>query len=200
MKFPVFPLNGAILFTKTNLPLNIFEQKYLDMVDYSLSKDRCIGMIQTKEDDSLYEIGCLGKIVGFNETSDNRYLINLLGRSYFRVLKEDSSKYKFRIVDAEILNVKEVETKDELTNKFNNSLIKAYNNYVKNNNIEINTKEIESIDDLEIKAKFIAMISPFSTQEKQVLLEKHELNNFFKTLISILELYSSGQKETKTVN
>ena len=104
MKFPVFPLNGAILFTKTNLPLNIFEQKYLDMVDYSLSKDRCIGMIQTKEDDSLYEIGCLGKIVGFNETSDNRYLINLLGRSYFRVLKEDSSKYKFRIVDAEILN------------------------------------------------------------------------------------------------
>ena len=76
------------------------------MVDYSLSNDRFIGMIQTKEDNSLYQIGCLGKIVGFNETSDNRYLINLLGKSYFKVVRENRSKYKFRIIDADILSVK----------------------------------------------------------------------------------------------
>lgn len=200
MKFPIFPLNGAVLFTKTNLPLNIFEQRYLDMVDFSLANDRLIGMIQTKDDGSLYEIGCLGKIVGFNETSDNRYLINLLGKSYFKVLKEDIGEHKFRIIDAEILDVNEKNNSEELKNKFNITLINAYRTYVKKNSIEINLKEIESINDLELKAKFIAMISPFSTQEKQALLEKNEINSFCETLISILSFYSSSQKETESIN
>ena len=200
MKFPIFPLNGAVLFTKTNLPLNIFEERYLDMVDYSLSSNRFIGMIQTREDGSLYDIGCLGKIVGFNETSDNRYLINLFGNSYFRVIKEIDSKHKFRIVDAEILKIKEVDNKDFLKNKFKANIINTYRDYVKNNNIEINLKEIESFEDLELKAKFITMLSPFTTQEKQALLEKYELNSFYETLISILKLYSSGQKDTLSIN
>ena len=200
MKFPIFPLNGAVLFTKTNLPLNIFEERYLDMVDYSLSSDRLIGMIQKKDDDSLYDIGCLGKIVGFNETSDNRYLINLFGKSYFRVIREISSKHKFRIVDGEILKTKEADNINDLKNKFKTIIFNTYRDYVKNNNIETNLKEIESIEDLELKSKFITMISPFSTQEKQALLEKYELSSFYETLISILKLYSSGQKETSSIN
>ena len=200
MRFPIFPLNGAVLFTKTNLPLNIFEERYLDMVDHSLSSDRLIGMIQTKDDDSLYDIGCLGKIVGFNETLDNRYLINLFGKSYFRINREVNSKHKFRIVDGEILKIKEADNKDDLKNKFKTIIFNTYKDYVKNNNIETNLKEIESIEDLELKSKFITMISPFSTQEKQALLETYELNNFYETLISILKLYSSGQKETSSIN
>ena len=200
MKFPIFPLNGAILFTKTNLPLNIFEDRYLDMIDYSLSKDRFIGMIQTKNDESLYSIGCLGKIVGFNETSDNRYLINLYGKAYFKVIKEDSSRYKFRIIEGKILKIKESNNKRDLKDKFKINLINTFRDYVKNNKIEINLNEIESIEDLELKAKFIAMISPFSTQEKQALLEKNELNSFYETLISILKLYSSGQEGVLSIN
>lgn len=200
MKIPIFPLNGAVLFTKTNLPLNIFEKRYLDMVDHALSTNRFIGMIQTKDDETLYEIGCLGKIVGFNETSDNRYLINLFGKSYFRVNSEDTSKHKFRIINAEILDQKETKNKEEKIKKFNIDLIDTYKAYVKNNNIDINTKEIELIEDIELRAKFIAMVSPFSTQEKQALLEKYEIDSFCETLISILNLYSTGQKETKSIN
>ena len=74
MNFPVFPLNGAILFPNTNLPLNIFENRYIDMVDYALSNNRLIGMIQTKKNKELFTIGCLGKITNFTETSDKRYL------------------------------------------------------------------------------------------------------------------------------
>ena len=200
MKFPIFPLNGAVLFTKTNLPLNIFEERYLDMVDHSLSTNRLIGMIQTRDDKSLHNIGCLGKIVGFNETSDKRYLINLFGKSYFKVINEVNSKYKFRIIEGEVLKIKEKDNKEGLNNKFKKSLFQAYRDYVKNNAIEINLKEIESIEDLELKAKFITMISPFSINEKQVLLETNELNGFYETLISILKLYSSGQKETLSIN
>ena len=68
MKIPIFPLNGAIMFPNTNLPLNIFEERYIDMVDYTLSKNKIIGMIQHKTNNELYEIGCYGKITAFNET------------------------------------------------------------------------------------------------------------------------------------
>ena len=70
MKIPIFPLNGAIMFPNTNLPLNIFEERYIDMVDYTLSKNKIIGMIQRKANNELYDIGCYGKITAFNETPD----------------------------------------------------------------------------------------------------------------------------------
>ena len=97
MNFPVFPLNGAILFPNTNLPLNIFEDKYIDMVDYALSHSRLIGMIQTKKNKDLFTIGCLGKITNFTETPDGRYQINLEGINRFKVKKIIDSKKKFII-------------------------------------------------------------------------------------------------------
>ena len=103
MHIPIFPLNGAVLFPKTNLPLNIFEDRYIAMVDYALSKDRLIGMIQLKNTGKLFNIGCLGKITGFNETNDGRYLINLEGISCFVLKKELTKQYNFRIVEAMIL-------------------------------------------------------------------------------------------------
>ena len=77
MELPIFPLNGAVLFPETSLPLNIFEKRYIDMVNYSLAREREIGMIQTMNNGDLCKIGCIGKIHSFNETNDGRYLISL---------------------------------------------------------------------------------------------------------------------------
>ena len=86
MELPIFPLNGAVLFPDTNLPLNIFEKRYVEMVDYALARDRCIGMIQTDTNNQLYNIGCVGKINNFNETNDGRYLISLQGINCFKII------------------------------------------------------------------------------------------------------------------
>jgi len=96
MNISIFPLNGAVLFPKTNLPLNVFEDRYIAMVDYALSKDRLIGTIQTKNNGELFNIGCLDKIIGFNETNDGTYLINLEGISCFALKKEPTKQYNFR--------------------------------------------------------------------------------------------------------
>ena len=103
MKIPVFPLNGAILFPKTNLPLNIFEDRYIKMVDYCLSDNRLIGMIQKKQNNELYKIGCYGRINAFNETPDKRYVINLEGISTYRIIKEIKTSYDFRICEIDII-------------------------------------------------------------------------------------------------
>ena len=107
MEIPIFPLNGAVLFPGTSLPLNIFEKRYIEMVDYALSNDRFIGMIQSDEKNKLYNIGCIGKIHSFSETTDGRYLISLQGTNCFKVKKELEKKYKFRLVEAEMLDFEE---------------------------------------------------------------------------------------------
>ena len=112
---PIFPLNGAVLFPKTTLPLNIFEKRYLAMVDYAFANQRIIGMIQKKESGSLFKIGCLGKIISFNETADGRYLISLEGINCFKVNKELEKKRLFRMVDGKIFE-----------NKKHNQSFKAY--------------------------------------------------------------------------
>ena len=86
MELPIFPLNGAVLFPGASLPLNIFEKRYLEMIDYSLAR-RLIGMIQTKDNDDLYNVGCIGKIHSFSETNDGRYLISLQGLNVSKLTK-----------------------------------------------------------------------------------------------------------------
>ena len=94
---PVFPLSGVIYFPKTNLPLNIFEQRYLDLVNDAYNKDKLMGMVQSKkENNSVYEIGCLGKISDYQKSKDGRILINLTGISRFKILKEISNKKLYR--------------------------------------------------------------------------------------------------------
>ena len=142
MHIPIFPLNGAVLFPKTNLPLNIFEDRYIAMVDYALSKDRLVGMIQSKNTGELFNIGCLGKIIGFNETNDGRYLINLEGINCFVLKKELTKKYSFIIVDAMILennSKKNYKLKDELKNK----ILDSYKRYIKEKNININENQFK---------------------------------------------------------
>jgi len=95
---PVFPLSGAILLPNANLPLNIFENKYIEMIDYALSKEKVIGMIQPLEKSKdLYKVGCLGKITSYNETEDGRYIINLLGKVRFKIIEEINTSSQFRM-------------------------------------------------------------------------------------------------------
>ncbi len=197
MEIPIFPLNGAVLFPGTSLPLNIFEKRYIEMVDYALSKERCIGMIQSDEKDELYNIGCIGKIHSFSETTDGRYLISLQGTNCFKVKKELKKKYKFRLVEVEMLDFEE--DKNIINEKQKNNLLDKYSQYIKVKKINLNLEEIKNIDFNQI-VKFIAMISPFSDVEKQVLLETKNLSDFYKKLHSILELEIVEDNNSKTIN
>ena len=198
MEVPIFPLNGAVLFPGTSLPLNIFEKRYIEMVDYALSKQKCIGMIQSDEKNNLYNIGCIGKIHSFSETTDGRYLISLQGTNCFKVKRELEKKHNFRLIEAEILDFNE--DNDFINEKQKNSLLEKYSQYIKVKKININLEEIQNIDFNQI-IKFIAMISPFSDIEKQALLETKNLNDFNKKLQSILELeIVENNNNNKTIN
>ena len=197
MELPIFPLNGVVLFPGTNLPLNIFEKRYIEMVDYALSKERCIGMIQSDEKNNLYNIGCIGKIHSFSETTDGRYLISLQGTNCFKIKKELRKSYNFRLIKAEILDFKE--DKNYIDENGKDILLQKYSKYIKVKNIDLNIGEIQNIDINQI-IKFIAMISPFSDIEKQVLLETKNLNEFYNKLRSILELEIVEDNNNKTLN
>ena len=197
MELPIFPLNGVVLFPGTNLPLNIFEKRYIEMVDYALSKERCIGMIQSDEKNNLYNIGCIGKIHSFSETTDGRYLISLQGTNCFKIKKELQKSYNFRLIKAEILDFKE--DKIYIDENGKDILLQKYSKYIKVKNIDLNIGEIQNIDINQI-IKFIAMISPFSDIEKQVLLETKNLNEFYNKLRSILELEIVEDNNNKTLN
>ena len=96
-QIPIFPLSGVIYFPKTNLPLNIFEQRYLDLVNDTLKKDKLIGMIQSKKKaEELYQVGCLGKINDFQKSKDGRILINLMGLTRFEILEEEENSKLYR--------------------------------------------------------------------------------------------------------
>ena len=101
-KLPVFPLSNFIIFPKTSVPLNIFEQRYIDMIDDSMRSNKLIGMIQPKtivkegSPPDLHDVGCAGKIISFKETDDGRYLIEIKGLIRFQILSEVKTKNKYR--------------------------------------------------------------------------------------------------------
>ena len=197
MKFPVFPLNGAILFPNTNLPLNIFEKRYIDMVDYALSNKRLIGMIQTKANKDFFTIGCLGKITNFTETSDGRYQINLEGINRFKIKKIIKNEFSFIMVDGESVTYNSNFKKQ--TNQINNKLLSSFKNYLNIKKIEFNTSEFESLDVLSL-AKIICVISPLDYLTKQMLLEFNNSNDLCHNLISVLEIEISNIGKSSRIN
>tara|TARA_B100000575_G_C23120712_1_gene648508 strand:- start:318 stop:911 length:594 start_codon:yes stop_codon:yes gene_type:complete len=197
MELPIFPLNGAVLFPGTSLPLNIFEKRYIEMVDYSLARDRYIGMIQTDENNNLHKIGCIGKIHSFNETNDGRYLISLQGINCFEVVDELSKNYSFRIVNVNYIDNDEENFVFSANQK--NILIKKYKKYINIKNINLDFNEIEKIEFSQI-IKFIAMASPFNDIDKQVLLETKNFRDFYDKLLSIIELELVGSFSNETIN
>ena len=196
MKIPIFPLNGAILFPKTNLPLNIFEERYIEMIDYSLSSDRFIGMVQQKENNELYNVGCYGKITIFNEMPDKRYLINLEGISCFKIIKEIDTEHKFMICEIKIFDsFNNPALQDELKSKILDSF-KKYNK-VKKINISLNDISKLNIVDL---LKLIVMISPFDVSVKQMFLELKSNKELYENILSMLEIELASNQETTSIN
>ena len=197
MQFPVFPLNGALLFPNTNLPLNIFENRYIDMVDYALSNGRLIGMIQTKKNKDFFKIGCLGKITNFTETSDGRYQINLEGKCRFKINKILDNKLKFILIDGEELGYTSNFKKQ--TSALGIELLSGFKKYLKIKKIDFNTSEFESLDALNL-AKIICVISPLDYLTKQMLLEFDSSDDLCKNLISVLEMEINNIGKSSKIN
>ena len=185
---PVFPLSGVIYFPKTNLPLNIFEQRYLNLINDAYDKDKLIGMVQSKkENKSVYEIGCLGKISDYQKSKDGRILINLTGISRFKILKEISNDKLYREFEVDYENfvedVKDVH--DEIDSK---ELMEKAKTFFKRNGLLLNWREFEKLEHTQ-KINTLAMIAPITNEEKQKLLEAISLENKIKTLESIISFY-----------
>ena len=192
---PIFPLSGTILFPETNLPLNIFEKRYLKMVDFVLSTNKKFGMIQPKANDELYKIGCIGRIISYEETTDGRYLINILGEQYFKVLNEKKTKNLFRTVEAEEFLPNKSEKKIEINDQTKHSLIKKYVQFVKSSKYEVDFAFLEKIEALAL-IKFIAMAAPFGAAEKQMLLETYHSDSLASKLITLFDYYSNNNKQS----
>ena len=198
MELPIFPLNGAVLFPETSLPLNIFEKRYIDMVNYSLAREREIGMIQTMSNGDLYKIGCIGKIHSFNETNDGRYLISLQGLNCFEVVKEIHVDYSFRIVRANVIKSVNKDN-NKLDNDKKLNILEKYKKYISSKKINIDLSEIDGIEIYQLM-KFIAMISPFKDIEKQALLETDNVEDFYYKLLSIIDFDIASELGNKTLN
>jgi len=185
---PVFPLSGVIYFPKTNLPLNIFEQRYLDLVNDAYNKDKLMGMVQSrKDDDSVYDIGCLGKISDYQKSKDGRVLINLTGISRFKILKEVSNRKLYREFQVSYDGFSE-DINDTNSQTDSNDLIENAKVFFKKNGLLLNWKEFEKLDPAQ-KINTLAMIAPITNEEKQKLLETISLESKINTLDSIIGFY-----------
>ena len=191
---PVFPLSGVIYFPKTNLPLNIFEQRYLNLVNDAYNKNKLMGMVQSKkEGQNVYKVGCLGKISNFQKSEDGRLIINLTGISRFKILKEISNDKLYREFKVDYADFSEDirDTKDEIDTK---SLIEKSKNFFKKNGLLLNWKEFEKLDQSH-RINTLAMIAPVTNEEKQKLLEAISIKDKIDVLESILSfyLYETGE-------
>mgnify|MGYP006177246259 CR=1 FL=1 len=198
--FPIFPLNKVIFFPETNLPLNIFEEKYIEMIDFALSKNKKIGMIQSKENGDLYEVGCVGKINTYEETPDGRYLINLIGENYFSIQSEQKTQQKFRIAETKLFYPYNLEkNKYEMEDSLKTSLIEKFIKITNSSSQKIDVNFFKKIES-KILIKFIAMSSPFLVAEKQMLLETYNLKDLSEKLITLLDYYVVYQDNNWTIN
>ena len=196
MQFPIFPLNGAILFPKTNLPLNIFEEKYIQMVDYALSQKRLIGMIQTNDKNEFFKIGCLGKITSFSETSDGRYQINLEGLDRFRLNKVINNDYKFLTVEGKILSFEKNFSENIQSNK---QILSVFEKFLKEKKINFDTENLKDLGAISL-AKIICVVSPLDHLVKQMLLEFNNEKDLYDNLLSVLEIEIKDDNKNLKIN
>ena len=200
-QIPVFPLSGVIYFPKTNLPLNVFEDRYLDLVNDSFRNDKLMGMVQSKRENSLvYKVGCLGKISDYQETSDGRVLINLTGLTRFEITKEIVNKKKYREFEVDYKKFyKDILDNEKISLTYDKlKFMEKIKKFFEKNGLIINWKEFEKLDEAQ-KINTLSMIAPISNEEKQKLLETVSLREKTSTLLNIVEFYSyenSSDKET----
>ncbi len=206
-KIPVFPLSNFIIFPNTTVPLNIFEPRYIDMVNDSMKSDKLIGMIQPKIlkkndkfDNELHNIGCLGKVTSFKENDDGRYLIDLKGIIRFKINKEvqTSKKYREFEVNYETYLNDLDEKKNELKYSDLELIFKDLKTLFEKKGFIINWKALEK-QSLDETINALAMASPFSLEEKQVLLEAVSLNLRKNKIAEILSTYTFDEYDNTTL-
>ena len=205
-QIPIFPLSNFIIFPKATVPLNIFEPRYIDMINDSMKSNKTIGMIQPKisargnNSPELHEVGCLGKITSFKETEDGRYLIELKGLIRFENIKELTTEKKYRILNVNYENfIKDLKNeKEELKFADLELIFKDLKSLFEKRGFIINWKELEK-QSLHETINALAMASPFTLEEKQVLLEAKDLNLRKSKISEILTTYSFDQYNNTTV-
>jgi len=203
-KIPIFPLSNAIFFPRTILPLNIFEDRYIQLINDCMKEKRMFGMVQPKNKIGLspevYKIGCLGKIVSFNETVDKRFVINLSGVIRFRIKKElDKEKLyrNFEVDYSEFLSDL-VEKKDDVINYDKKSFLNKIKKFFQKINYTIDNNELTKLN-LDQLVSTVSMISPFSVEEKQKLIETVDVHKKMKNLEKIINFNILDYQENKTI-
>jgi len=205
-KIPVFPLSNFIIFPKTTVPLNIFEPRYIDMINDSMKSNKLIGMIQPKTSNikqikpELHEVGCLGKITSFRETEDGRFLIEVKGLIRFRKIIELSTENKYRVLEVNFKDFyPDLENKKENLKFSDLELIfKDLKSLFEKRGFIINWKALEK-QSLDETINALAMASPFSLEEKQVLLEAQNLDNRKEKISQILSTYTFDNFDNTTI-
>mgnify|MGYP000179093687 FL=1 len=194
---PVFPINNFIIFPKTTVPLNIFEPRYIEMIDESMRSNKLIGMIQPKNSINnqsqpiLHDVGCLGKITSFKETEDRRYMIELKGLIRFRIMKEIKTSKEYREYEIDFKNYYHDLEEINAVLKFSDLelIFKDLKSLFQKRGFVINWKELEK-QSLDETINALAMASPFTLEEKQVLLEAESLSIRKNKISEILNTYT----------
>ena len=202
---PVFPLSNFIIFPDTTVPLNIFEPRYVDMIKDSMKTNKLIGLIQPKKKNinstlDLHETGCLGKITNFKDASDGRYLIDLNGLVRFKITKEIKNNKSYRECEISFedyqddLNLK----KEKLKFSELELIFKDLKSLFEKKGYLINWKSLEK-QNLNETLNALSMASPFSLEEKQILLESQNLEIRKNKIAEILSTYNCDSFDNTTV-
>ena len=200
----IFPLSNFIFFPQTTVPLNVFEPRYIQMIDDAMKGDRIIGMVQPKKSNQtipiLYNVGCAGKIISFNETEDGRYLIVLDGISRFKILEELNNDKLYRECKVNFDNFSNDINNQKEEIKFSDLelIFKNLKSLFNKQGYTINWKELEK-QSLNQTINTLSMASPFSLEEKQVLLETVNLIERKQKLEEILKTYAFDNFSNKTL-
>ena len=204
-KIPVFPLSNFIIFPKTTVPLNIFEPRYIQMIDDSMKSNRYIGMIQPKKTGDLkkpdlHKIGCVGKITSFNETEDGRYLIVLNGICRYENISEINSDKLYREceVNFEKFSNDLIQKKEQINFSDLKQIFNDLKKLFEQQGYQINWKDLEK-QNVEQTINTLSMASPFTLEEKQILLETKNLVDRKKKLEEILVTYTNFSFTNKTI-
>jgi len=189
---PVFPLSGIIFFPKTNLPLTIFEPRYLTLVNDCIKSNKYMGMVQSKSNSSdVYSVGCLGKITEHKKTNDGRLLINLTGISRFEINSEinnDKIYREFEVSYKKFKEDRELKKKQTIMLEKIKEIYEKTKIFFKKNGLLLNWAEFEELDE-DQKINTLAMIAPISNEEKQMILESIHVDSKTKVLSEIIEFY-----------
>ncbi|WP_095083949.1 LON peptidase substrate-binding domain-containing protein [Mesorhizobium sophorae] len=198
---PIFPLEGALLLPGGRMPLNVFEPRYLQMVDEAIAGSRLIGIIQPSLDGALRDdgepelcnVGCAGRIIAFSETGDGRYLISLQGVCRFRIAHELTVKTPFR--QCKLAPFLADLDEDQAANEIDRpSLLKAFRAYLQANDLEADWESVSRAENAML-VNALSMMAPYGPAEKQALLEAADLKTRAETLIAITEMALARENE-----